>query len=93
MHFFQKSFLFLLVIFASGLVQASACTYREAIMALERGNTTRGMALMRMANRDGDKRAGDYLIMNYVITKSDQSETLAIDSPQKPLISLNRVEP
>ena len=38
-------------------LMAGACTYSEAIMALERGNTVRGMALLRMASRDGDPRA------------------------------------
>jgi hypothetical protein len=88
MDFIQKSLLFLLLMFASGSALAEACTYREAIMALERGNTSRGIALMRMANRDGDKRAGDYLVM-----KSYQFQALAIDLPQGSLISLNRVEP
>ncbi len=41
--------------------RAEACTYREAIMALEKGNSVRGMALMRMANQDGDRRAASYL--------------------------------
>jgi hypothetical protein len=41
---------------------AEACTYREAIMALERGNVDRGLALMRMASRDGDRRAERYLL-------------------------------
>jgi hypothetical protein len=40
---------------------AEACTYREALMALERGNVDRGLALMRMASRDGDQRAESYL--------------------------------
>lgn len=43
------------------VVHADACTYREAIMALEKGNAVRGMALMRMASRDGDRRAESYL--------------------------------
>lgn len=46
---------------ASGAVFAEACTYREALMALEQDNALRGMALMRMAQRDGDQRASDYL--------------------------------
>jgi hypothetical protein len=31
-------------------------------MALEQGNMTRGLALMRMARRDGDPRAERYLV-------------------------------
>lgn len=46
----------------SGAVLAEACTYREALMALEQGNAVRGMALMRMAGLDGDHRADVYLI-------------------------------
>jgi hypothetical protein len=46
----------------SGTVWAEACTYREALMALEQGNSVRGLALMRMARRDGDRRAEDYLL-------------------------------
>ena len=88
MNFFQKSLLLMLLMFVSGSALAGACTYREAVMALEQGNTTRGMALMRMANRDGDKRASDYLAM-----KSYQFQKVAIDSPQRSLISLNRTEP
>lgn len=45
----------------SSLAHAEACTYREAMMALERGNVDRGMALMRMASRDGDLRAATFL--------------------------------
>lgn len=40
---------------------AGACTYREALMAMERNNTVRGMALMRMASADGDVRATAFL--------------------------------
>ncbi|MCF6209781.1 MAG: hypothetical protein L3J88_09325 [Gammaproteobacteria bacterium] len=40
---------------------AGACSYREAIMALQQGNPVRGMALLRMARRDGDLRASLYL--------------------------------
>ena len=42
-------------------VSAEACSYREAMMALEQGNMIRGMALMRMASRDGDLRATNFL--------------------------------
>lgn len=44
-----------------GQALAEACTYREALMALEQGNTLRGMALLRMASRDGDLRAALHL--------------------------------
>lgn len=55
--------LFLLVVLCGMASQAfaEACTYREAIMALEQGNVDRGMALMRMASRDGDQRAANFL--------------------------------
>ncbi len=42
-------------------VYAGSCAYREAMMALEKGNAVRGLALMRMASRDGDHRAEHYL--------------------------------
>jgi len=42
-------------------VYAGSCAYREAMMALEKGNAVRGLALMRMASRDGDHRAERYL--------------------------------
>ncbi len=41
--------------------QAESCSYSEAIMALQQGNTVRGMALLRMASRDGDPRATRHL--------------------------------
>ena len=49
----------------SASVMAEACSYREAIMAFERGNDVRGMVLMRMANRDGDVRATEYLAQSF----------------------------
>ena len=51
----------LLAMASSSVYSAGACTYREAIMALERGNSVRGVALMRMAHRDGDERASQFL--------------------------------
>jgi len=55
--------LILLVLLFGLSAQASAasCSYREAIMALQQGNQVRGMALLRMASRDGDLRASRYL--------------------------------
>lgn len=50
------------LLFAFGTpVLAGACSYSEAIMALQQGNQVRGMALLRMASRDGDPRASRYL--------------------------------
>ena len=40
---------------------SESCSYREGIMALQQGNTVRGMALLRMASRDGDVRASRHL--------------------------------
>lgn len=51
----------LLLLLFSGQALAEACTYRDAIMALQQGNQVRGMALLRMASRDGDLRASLYL--------------------------------
>ncbi len=52
--------LLFLVGFSSPLL-AGACSYREGIMALQQGNAIRGLALLRMASRDGDPRASLYL--------------------------------
>ena len=49
-----------LLVFAQ--IASAACTYSEAMMALKRGNETRGVALMRMAANDGDARAARYLV-------------------------------
>ncbi|NOX76747.1 MAG: hypothetical protein GXP17_09100 [Gammaproteobacteria bacterium] len=46
---------------STGTMAAGACTYGEALMALERNNTVRAMALMRMASADGDARATAFL--------------------------------
>ena len=46
--------------FAS-VVFAEACTYDEAILALRQGNQVRALALLGIAARDGDKRAGPVL--------------------------------
>lgn len=69
--------LFALVVGVGSLLEVSnaaaeACTYREAIMALERGNVDRGLALMRMASRDGDRRAENYLLAQ------DYAERIAV---------------
>ena len=50
-----------MLLVVAGPVFAEACTYQEAIMALEQGNAVRGMALMRMASQDGDLRASEFL--------------------------------
>ncbi len=87
----HKSLLFLLLVVASGSVLSESCTYREPIMALEQGNTVRSMALMRMANRDGDERANRYLAQG-----EQQIEEVKIavrNLPQQPLLSLNRLNP
>ncbi len=99
MDFLQKSLLFLLFLVcgsvASGSALAGACTYREAVMALEQGNTIRGMALMRMANRDGDERASRYLIvMDRLVRDRQFGIAIAASVPSlQPLLSLNRVNP
>lgn len=45
----------------SNVLFAESCTYNEAKLALERGNQIRGMSLMEMAAKDGDKRAIQYI--------------------------------
>lgn len=46
-----------LLFLVSAQVHAEACTYDEAMLALERGNAVRAQALLKMAARDGDARA------------------------------------
>jgi len=46
-----------LLFFVSTQVHAEACSYDEAILALQHGNALRAHALLQMAARDGDKRA------------------------------------
>lgn len=59
-------------------------------MAFERGNTPRGMALMQMARKDGDRRASDYLALKGY---RFESETPKNSSRLKSLVSLNRADP
>jgi len=67
-------------------VYAGSCAYREAMMALEKGNDVRGLALMRMASQDGDHRAERYLREQGdeaglpVFVKAQRSLTLASTS-------------
>ncbi len=89
LSFLQKSLLLLLLL-VSGSALAGACTYGEAIMALEQGNTVRGMALMRMANRDGDERASRYLVVK---GRQFEMATVAGYRLLQPLLSLNRINP
>lgn len=56
-----KSVIILALSLCSAAVSAEACTYNEAILAMEKGNMLRGMALLQMAVRDGDRRAVDAL--------------------------------
>lgn len=51
----------LVALFSAPLYAGEACTWSEALLALEQGNQTRGMALMRMAAGDGDQRAALWL--------------------------------
>ena len=63
-------------------VFAEACSYQEAIMALQQGNQVRGLALMRMASADGDVRARGYLAAQ--TSKPRQVQ----DKPAMPVIRL-----
>ena len=68
---FKQSVMFLsLSVTSSSVFSAGACTYQEAIMALEQGNSVRGMTLMRMAFNDGDERAGRFLASKNMIVKN-----------------------
>ena len=91
LNFLQKPLLFLLLLaggsVAGSSVLAETCTYGEAIMALEQGNTIRGMALMRMANRDGDERASRYLVVK---GRQFEMATVAGYRLLQPLLSLNQ---
>ncbi len=64
-------------------VYAGSCAYQEAMMAMDKGNAVRGLALMRMAGRDGDLRAERYLREQDnaaglpVLVKGQRSLTLA----------------
>jgi len=49
----------------SAQLAAEACTYSEGLRAAQNGNMIRSEALMRMAARDGDKRAISYLEVNF----------------------------
>jgi len=51
----------LLIFVWANVLFAEACTYNEAKLALEKGNQTRGLSLMKMAAKDGDKRAVQYI--------------------------------
>jgi hypothetical protein len=58
----MKKYLVYVLVGLSGLLAESAafgqaCTYNEGIIALKQGNQIRGMALLRMAAKDGDVRA------------------------------------
>jgi hypothetical protein len=77
----------LLTALLSSAVWAEACTYREALMALEQGNTGRGLALMRMARRDGDRRAEAYLVQRDLPLTADGSD----EQPLARLLSAWRV--
>lgn len=51
------------ILIATGLLlfstygMAAACSYNEAIMALQQGNQQRALVMLEMAARDGDSRA------------------------------------
>ena len=51
----------LISVLLASSANAEACTYNEAMMALNNGNLVRGQTLMRMAARDGDQRAMVFL--------------------------------
>ena len=90
MNIFRNFAVFLLLAISSSSVLAEACTYREAIMAMEQGNTKRGIALMRMARNDGDRRASEYLAMKGYPLEAGTSTN---HPPLKSMISLNRIDP
>jgi len=64
----------------------AACTYSEAIMALNTGNSVRGLALMSMAAKDGDRRATQFL------TASEHNSMLQSDTNTKDDTELHDVQ-
>lgn len=72
----RLAFLLLLLAFA-GQAVAESCAYREGIMALQQGNPVRGMALLRMASRDGDARASQALLALQNVDKKASVSMLA----------------
>jgi hypothetical protein len=57
MHRLLKIMVFTSAALSASAVNAEACTYNEALMAFQQGNTVRGQALLSMAAKDGDQRA------------------------------------
>jgi hypothetical protein len=52
-----KVMLFIGGFVGASVVNAEACSYNEALMAFQQGNSVRGQALLSMAAKDGDQRA------------------------------------
>lgn len=57
-----------------------ACTYNEALLALQQGNTIRGQALMKMAASDGDQRAVKFLASFETLAEKQGIEKLPLVS-------------
>lgn len=83
-----SAFLLLFMGASGSAFSDGACTYREAIMALERGNTVRGMTLMQMAQRDGDNRASQFLAGKTVPVSNP---AVAVKQHTNRLVGLNQV--
>jgi len=65
------------VLFVSALLVPNvmaACTYHEAVEALEQGNLIRGMALMNMASRDGDPDAIHFLATTQIKPRTHRND-------------------
>lgn len=90
-YYMSRIFIITLVSLMGAVLSASAgaeaCTYREAIMALEQGNSPRGMALMRMASSDGNSRAAEFLMRQGDIAATPTTNLL-IEARAK--ISINK---
>jgi len=67
-HTMKHYIIFIFLIILSFNCFAEACTYNEAIAALQHNNQHRGLNLMRMAAKDGDERA--ILYLNTMNTKN-----------------------
>ena len=80
--------LFLVATFGAN-AYAAACTYDEAILALQQGNAVRGLALIRMAAQDGDQRATDYLASRPLLKNSTSVPHLAEHRNTEKFVSKN----
>ncbi|WP_455210997.1 hypothetical protein [Kaarinaea lacus] len=89
MQRFLKVTLFLSGTISATAVNAETCSYNEALMAFQQGNTVRGQALLTMAAKDGDQRA----IELFTALKAGMKEGIAADAADLiPMAEIARVD-